>query len=64
MPAFDWRSPESYKSPQEADITDIAWERLRRNADYQRDYQATIANSPDGQVTAEFRRRWGICFRA
>ena len=64
MQAFDWRSPESYKSIQEADVTDIAWECLRRNADYQRDYQATIANSPDGLVTAEFRRRWGICFRS
>lgn len=64
MPEFDWRSPESYKSLQEADITHIAWECLRRNADYQRDYQAMIANSPDGEVTPEFRRKWGICFRA
>ncbi|MCP3394937.1 hypothetical protein NLM27_40005 [Bradyrhizobium sp. CCGB12] len=22
-----------------------------------------IADSPDGEVTEEFRRRWGICFR-
>jgi hypothetical protein len=64
MPEFDWRSPESYKSLQNADITDIAWECLRRNADYRRDYKAMIANSPDGAVTPEFRRRWGICFRS
>jgi hypothetical protein len=64
MPEFDWRSPESYKSLQNADITDIAWECLRRNVDYQRDYEAIIANSPDGEVTPEFRRRWGICFRS
>jgi hypothetical protein len=64
MPELDWRSPDSYKSLQTADITDIAWECLRRNVDYQRDYEATIANSPDGGVTAEFRRRWGICFRS
>ena len=63
MPDFDWRSPESYKSLQNADITDIAWECLRRNVDYRRDYEAMIANSPDGDVTTEFRRRWGICFR-
>jgi hypothetical protein len=62
MPAFDWRSPESYKSL--ADITDFAWECLRRNVAYQRDYQALIASSPDGEVTSEFRRKWGICFRA
>lgn len=64
MPEFDWRSPESYKSLQNADITDIAWECLRRNVDYQRDYEAMIANSRDGEVTPEFRRRWGICFRS
>ena len=64
MPEFDWRSPESYKSLQNADITDIAWECLRRNVDYRRDYEVMIANSPDGEVTPEFRRRWGICFRA
>ena len=63
MPEFDWRSPESYKTLQDADITDIAWECLRRNVDYQREYEAMIANSPDGEVTPEFRRRWGICFR-
>ncbi|UPJ49615.1 hypothetical protein IVB30_43110 [Bradyrhizobium sp. 200] len=64
MLEFDWRSPESYTSLQNADITDIAWECLRRNADYRRDYEAMIANSPDGEVTPEFRRRWGICFRS
>ena len=46
MPEFDWRSPESYKSLQDAEITDIAWECLRRNADYRRDYEAMIASSP------------------
>lgn len=64
MPEFDWRSPESYKSLQEADITDIAWECLRRNVDYQRDYEAMTANGREAEVTPEFRRRWGICFRA
>lgn len=63
MPEFDWRSPDSYRSLQDAEITDIAWECLRRNADYRREYEAMITSSPDGEVTAEFRRRWGICFR-
>ncbi|WP_456780406.1 transcriptional regulator domain-containing protein [Bradyrhizobium sp. USDA 3315] len=49
-----------YESLQDAEITGIAWECLRRNADYRRDYQAMIANSLHGQMTAEFRRRWGI----
>ncbi|MBR0799413.1 hypothetical protein JQ615_28935 [Bradyrhizobium jicamae] len=63
MPEFDWRSPESYKSLQGAEITDIASECLRRNVDYRREYEAMIANNPSGEVTTEFRRRWGICFR-
>ncbi|QOZ38461.1 hypothetical protein XH92_39980 [Bradyrhizobium sp. CCBAU 53421] len=63
MPEFDWRSPESYKSLQDANVTDVAWEFLRRNPDYRRDYEETIKNSPDGEVTPEFRRKWGICFR-
>ncbi|SFO91954.1 hypothetical protein SAMN05216330_10510 [Bradyrhizobium sp. Ghvi] len=62
MPEFDWRSPDSYKSLQDAEITDIAWECLRRNADYRREYEVMIANSPN-EVTDEFRRRWGLCFR-
>jgi hypothetical protein len=39
MPEFDWRSPGSYKSLQDAEITDIAWECLRRNAGYRREYR-------------------------
>ncbi|WP_225185130.1 DUF6499 domain-containing protein [Bradyrhizobium sp. NBAIM01] len=44
-------------------MTDIAWECLRRNADYRREYEVMIADSPDGEVTPEFRRRRGLCFR-
>ncbi|MCP1750288.1 transcriptional regulator domain-containing protein [Bradyrhizobium elkanii] len=64
MPEFDWRSPDSFKNLENAEITHIAWEALRMNVDYQRDYETTIANSPDGGVTEEFRRKWGICFRS
>ncbi|MFX7906652.1 DUF6499 domain-containing protein [Acinetobacter baumannii] len=41
----------------------MAWECLRRNADYRREYEVMIASSPNGEVTDEFRRRWGLCFR-
>ena len=64
MPEFDWRSPDSLKSLEHAEITEIAWVGLRMNVDYQRDYEAIIANSSDGGVTEEFRRKWGLCFRA
>ncbi|WP_426441180.1 transcriptional regulator domain-containing protein [Bradyrhizobium genosp. P] len=63
MPELDWRSRDSFGSLDDAEITDVAWEGLRQNVDYRRDYAAMIASSPDGAVTEEFRRRWGICFR-
>jgi hypothetical protein len=50
------------KNLQGAEITDIARECLRHNADYRRDFAAMIANSPDGEVTPEFRRRWASAF--
>jgi hypothetical protein len=31
MPDFDWRSPEAYSKLQNADLTGLAWECLRRN---------------------------------
>ena len=53
MPEFDWRSPDSFKSLENAEITEIAWVGLRMNVDYQRDYDAIIANNSDGAVTEE-----------
>lgn len=61
MPDFDWESPEIYERTQDAEITGFAWECLRRNPDYQRDHREIVAR--DLHVTAEFRRRWGLCFR-
>jgi hypothetical protein len=64
MPEFDWRVPESYKRVQDAEITAIAWEYLRRNPDYRRDYDAMVKAGRVPIVTAEFRGRWGLCFRS
>jgi hypothetical protein len=64
MPEFDWRAPESYKRVQDAENTAIAWEYLRRNPDYRRDYEEMARAGRVHNVTAEFRRRWGLCFRS
>jgi hypothetical protein len=64
MSEFDWRAPESFKRVQDADITAIAWEYLRRNPDYRRDYEEMAGARRVHHVTAGFRRRWGLCFRA
>ena len=46
---------------QEAEITGLAWECLRRNPHYQREHDEIVGH--DHGVTADFRRRWGVCFR-
>ena len=63
MSEFNWRSPaDFYKRVEDAEVTAIAWECLRRNPDFKRDLQ--IASAPAGNVTAEFRQRWGLSFRS
>nr|WP_245322163.1 DUF6499 domain-containing protein [Bradyrhizobium sp. LTSPM299] len=42
-------------------MTGLAWECLRRNPNYQRDHRG---NSRSSLVNAEFRQRWGLCFRS
>ena len=62
MPVFDWETRELYERAQEeAEITGFAWECLRRNPHYQRE-RGEITGHDHG-VTADFRRRWGVCFR-
>lgn len=62
MSELDWRSPEAYKRMQAADAPDFAWECLRRNDDYRRECRAFLGGG-SVEVTAEFRRRWGLSFR-
>nr|WP_246754481.1 DUF6499 domain-containing protein [Bradyrhizobium diazoefficiens] len=62
MSEFDWRSPEPYQRAFESgERVDFAWESLRRSPRYQIAYRKARER---GDVSAEFRRRWGICFRA
>ncbi|MGY3621552.1 transcriptional regulator domain-containing protein [Bradyrhizobium sp. USDA 10063] len=61
MSEFDWRSPEAYQRAKTGEMTDFAWESLRRSPTYRADYQDAISNG--GPVDPEFRRRWGVCFR-
>ncbi|MGY8669371.1 DUF6499 domain-containing protein [Bradyrhizobium sp. UFLA05-109] len=43
-------------------MSDFAWEILRRIPEYQADYRGAVSKRE--QVTPEFRRRWGLCFRS
>ena len=62
MPNLDWRSPEAYSKLQNADLTGLAWEYLRRNPEYRKQY-CGLANPIDA-VPAEFRKKWGLTFRS
>jgi len=60
---IDWRSPEAYQHAiKSGEMADFAWESLRRSPNYRMSYRNSRLK--DGQVTSEFRRRWGICFRS
>ena len=61
MSDFDWRSLEAYSKLQNADLTGLAWECLRRNPEYRKQYRA-LENPLDG-APAEFRKKWGLSFR-
>jgi hypothetical protein len=61
MSGFDWRSANGYDRAQDAEITGFAWECLRRNPNYQRDHHGISRAST---VSAEFRQKWGLCFRS
>lgn len=59
-----WRSSTSYDYFDDLGTSDLAWECLRRNADYQRDYARALNEMDDPeQATASFRLRWGLQFR-
>lgn len=54
--ASRWRSEEAYDYLDELPAADLAWEYLRRNPDYQRDFQAAQVSDPQGARLA----RWGL----
>jgi len=57
----DWRSPRDYEYLRQLDRAELAWEFLRRNPEYQKDFARIVeATSPDAVIIAE---RWGLCFR-
>ena len=64
MPKFNWRSLDDayYDHVEEAEMTGIAWECLRRNASFEKDYQAI--SSSGRTVSDGFRQHWGLVFRS
>ena len=64
MSKFDWRSADTYTELLDVDAAAFAWEYLRRNPDYCRDY-AALADIAGQEMlhSPAMRRKWGVCFR-
>ena len=62
-PVLDWRSAAAYAYVDDLNPAGAAWEFLRRNPDYQRDYRAAAGETVS---QAEFPEplivRWGLRF--
>ncbi|MCP1835435.1 hypothetical protein J2R76_003772 [Bradyrhizobium sp. USDA 4532] len=61
MPGADWRSESAYREVKKAETVDLAWEWLRRDCEYQKDYRALVS-SKQSRATDAFRRKWGLTF--
>ncbi|WP_439709063.1 transcriptional regulator domain-containing protein [Brucella anthropi] len=63
MLKIEWRLPAAYGHTRHIPAAGFAWEYLRRNHDYRRDFQ-TIAQTggPTGRDLEGFADRWGLRF--
>jgi hypothetical protein len=62
MPPSDWRSPAAYSYLSDVDPSGLAWEFLRRNPDYRREYRAIGARPENDDLVQVFAGRWGMRF--
>lgn len=59
-----WRVDSAYGFMDNAGVDSLAWECLRRNSDYQRDYRSLRrADHLDNPLPEPMERRWGLRFR-
>jgi hypothetical protein len=67
MPRSDWRSPAAYDDKRKLDAPGFAFEFLKRNRAFRRDYErlsAALAKNALTQAERDrFARRWGVRFR-
>ena len=61
MPDRDWRSKAAYDDLNTAPLRMLAWEYLRRNPDYVREYRDAMT-SPDAATDDVTAARWGLRF--
>jgi hypothetical protein len=62
---INWRSPAAYRHAQRIPAAGLAWEYLRRDEDYQRDFERLKRmKKPSARRLEEFSKRWGLRFPA
>jgi hypothetical protein len=64
MSGFDWRSEQAYANFEKAETVDIAWEWLRRDSEYHKDYETLTMPARLNGATDNFRHKWGLSFRS
>ncbi|MFG1186246.1 transcriptional regulator domain-containing protein [Xanthobacter aminoxidans] len=63
MPSTDWRSPAAYAHAKSISAAGFAWEYLRRDDDYRRDFhRMRRLQRLDGDAQTAFAERWGLRF--
>ena len=63
MLSIDWRLPAAYRHAKHIPAAGFAWEYLRRDDDYRREFQAiTASGEPDPERLEAFVKRWGLRF--
>nr|WP_292769900.1 DUF6499 domain-containing protein [Mesorhizobium sp.] len=64
MPSSDWRAPATYGHARSIPAAGFAWEYLRRDDDYRRDFHRLKRKSRyDTEARTAFANRWGLRFR-
>lgn len=63
MLSIDWRSPAAYQHAERIPAAGFAWEYLRRDDEYHREYQRiTRIRKPPARTLEEFSKCWGLRF--
>ena len=62
-PKVDWRSAAAYAYVNDLTPAELAWEFLRRNPNYQREFRTAVSQIPEEEeIPEESARPWGLRF--
>lgn len=64
MLVVDWRSEQDYANFEMAETTDIAWEWLRRDREYEQEFRDLTVAARSAGIPHQFRKKWGLSFRS